>query len=134
MINYTARKISMEENKTTENPQNLPALAAQELTETADALENLAAHEEETADALMAGLEIKDEDAPKIKRTVHEFVTDYARKDADTTDTQFLVKKFSGYPKLWRDQAEMEQTATDIVETVYAYEKNRAELDAHIAA
>ena len=124
----------MEENTTTENPQDLPALAAQELTETADALENLAAHEEEAADALMAGLEIKDEDMPKIKRTVSEFVTDYAHKDADTTDTQFLVKKFSGYPKLWRDQAEMDQTATDIVETVYAYEKNRAELDAHIAA
>lgn len=124
----------MEENTTSENPQDLPALAAQKLTETADALENLAAHEEEAADALMAGLEIKDEDMPKIKRTVSEFVTDYAHKDADTTDTQFLVKKFSGYPKLWRDQVEMEQTATDIVETVYAYEKNRAELDAHIAA
>lgn len=109
-------------------------VVANELTATADALEHLAEHEEQAADALVVGLEIKEADYPKIKRTVHEFVSDYAHKDADTTDKQFLVKKFSGYPALFKGEADIEQTATDIVETVYAYEENRRELDAHIAS
>ena len=122
------------EEKNTETAQNLPAIIAEELNSTATALENLSEKEEQSADAIVSGLDIKEEDYPKIKQAVHEFVSDYAHKDADTTDKQFLVKKFSGYPALFKDTAEMEQTAADIVETVYAYEKNKQELDAHIAS
>ena len=53
--------------------------------------------------------DIKEEDYPKIKRTVHEFVSDYAHKDSETTDKQFLVKKFSGYSKLFKDAEEIEK-------------------------
>lgn len=124
----------MEENAILDtNQENLPAVMAQELEETADSLENLCKNEEKAADAVVQSLEIKEEDYPKIKNTVHEFVTDYAHKAENVTDKQFLVNKFSSYPAIWKDNAEMEQTATEIVETVYSYEQNKKELDEHIA-
>lgn len=64
---------------------------------------------------------------------MHDFVSNYAHKNAETTDEQFLIKQFNKYPGLWRDQKEISQIANDIVETVYTYEKNRRELDNHIA-
>ena len=123
----------MKKEISTDVEQTLPAMTATELTDTADALERLSEQEEQAADAIVAGMDIKESDYPKIQQTVHDFVSDYAHKTADTTDTQFLVKKFNNYPSLWRDQAEIEQTARDIVETVNTYVANRRELDAHIA-
>lgn len=123
----------MEEETNTEIEQDSLTVTATELTDTADALERLSEQEEQAADAIVAGMDIKESDYPKIQQTVHDFVSDYAHKTADTTDTQFLVKKFNNYPSLWRDQAEIEQTARDIVETVNTYVANRRELDAHIA-
>lgn len=124
----------MEENKNLENNECLPAVTSEELNETATALEKLCEKEEKAADTIVSQLDIKEEDYPKIKRTVHEFVSDYAHKDSETTDKQFLVKKFSGYSKLFKDAEEIEKTATDIVEAVYTYETNKQELDAHIAS
>lgn len=120
----------MNELVVSENRDNIFAL---NLSKTADSLENLAANEEKAADAVVASLDIKEADYPKIKQTVSEFVSDYKHKDKNTTDKQFLVKKFSGYPAIWKDSTEMEQTASDIVETVYAYERNHKELNDHIA-
>ena len=105
-----------------------------ELFNTADALERLADNDERTADEIVKQFDIKETDYPKIKNTVYEFVSDYVHKDKETTDKQFLVKKFNGYPQLWKDKAEIEQTADEIVGTVYTYEKNKQELDAHIAS
>ncbi|MCR5284148.1 MAG: hypothetical protein K6D95_00980, partial [Treponema sp.] len=124
----------MEENKNFEGNENLPVVVSEELNATATELENLCENEEKAADSIVAQLDINEEDYPKIKRTVHEFVSDYAHKDSETTDKQFLVKKFSGYPKLFNDAEEIEKTATDIVEAVYTYETNKQELDAHIAS
>lgn len=124
----------MEENKIFENNENLSVVTSKELNETATALETLCENEEKAADTIVSQLDIKEDDYPKIKRTVHEFVSDYAHKDAGTTDKQFLVKKFSGYPELFKDNEEIEKTATDIVEAVYTYETNKHELDAHIAS
>ncbi|MCI7437056.1 MAG: hypothetical protein MSH22_10760 [Spirochaetia bacterium] len=124
----------MNENEIVESGnENLPAIMTKELEVTADSLENLCENEEKAADAIVQTLEIKEEDYPKIKNTVHEFVTDYAHKAQDVTDKQFLVKKFSCYPAIWKDSAEMEQTAAEIVETVYSYEQNKKELDEHIS-
>lgn len=100
---------------------------------TADNLVNLANNEDETADLVMTEMEINNKNIPKIKKTVHSFVSDYARKSSDVTDKQFLIKKFEHYPTLWDNQNEIEQTATDIVDTVYTYEQNRRELNEHIA-
>ena len=100
---------------------------------TADNLVNLANNEDETADLVMSEMNINNKNIPKIKQTVHSFVSDYARKSSDVTDKQFLIKKFEHYPTLWDNQNEIEQTATDIVDTVYTYEQNRRELNKHIA-
>ena len=109
-------------------------VVAERLVDTAAALERLAEKEESAADAVVKQLDINEADYPKIKDTVHEFVADYFHKDKDITDKQFLVKKFNGYPQLWKDKTEIEQTADEIVETIYTYEKNKLELDAHIAS
>ena len=101
----------MEENKNLENNECLPAVTSEELNETATALEKLCEKEEKAADTIVSQLDIKEEDYPKIKRTVHEFVSDYAHKDSETTDKQFLVKKFSGYSKLFKDAEEIEKKA-----------------------
>ena len=98
----------------------------------ADALVRLNEREEECADAIMQGMEIKDEDVPKIRGIVHSFVQDYARKTSDVSDKEFLVKKFSNYPAIWKNEQEMEKAATDIVERVYEYERNHKELNEHI--
>lgn len=125
----------MDENANLYTEQdNLPAAMATELNKTAEALENLAENEEKAADAVVKTFEVKEEDYPKIKNTVHDFVTDYTHKAEDVTDKQFLVKKFSSYPALWKDTSEMENTAAEIVDTVYSYERNKKELDAHIAS
>lgn len=80
----------------------------------------------------MQEMEIKDENVPKIRDTVHPFVSDYARKTSDVSDKEFLIKKFSNYPTIWENGQEMEQAATDIVEMVYEYEGNHKELNEHI--
>lgn len=115
------------------NEEQIEALTSQDLISTADNLVNLANNEDETADLVMSEMNINNKNIPKIKRTVHSFVSDYARKSSDVTDKQFLIKKFEHYPTLWDNQNEIEQTATDIVDTVYTYEQNRRELNEHIA-
>lgn len=105
-----------------------------ELIETAEALEMLAQNEDAAAEMVRTGLDIKEEDYPKIRQTITEFVSDYKKKDDATTDKQWLVQSFNRYPKLWKDANDIEQTAEAIVSTVYAYEKNRQELEAHLAA
>ena len=125
----------MDENANLDTEQeNLPAAMAKELNKTAESLENLAENEEKAADAVVKALEVKEEDYPKIKNTVHDFVTDYAHKAEDVTDKQFLVKKFNSYSALWKDTAEMENIASEIVDTVYSFERNKKELDEHIAS
>lgn len=104
-----------------------------ELNSTAESLERHAVDQEQTADAIIASLSIKETDYPKIKQTVVEFVSGYAHKDSTITDEQFLIEKFVKYQALWADRKEMEQAATDIVKAVYSYETNRQELDQHIA-
>ena len=115
------------------NEEQIEALTSQDLISTADNLVNLANNEDETADLVMPEMNINNKNIPKIKQTVHSFVSDYARKSSDVTDKQFLIKKFEHYPTLWDNQNEIEQTATDIVDTVYTYEQNRRELNKHIA-
>ena len=115
------------------NEEQIEALTSQDLISTADNLVNLANNEDETADLVMSEMNINNKNIPKIKQTVHSFVSDYARKSSDVTDKQFLIKTFEHYPTLWDNQNEIEQTATDIVDTVYTYEQNRRELNEHIA-
>lgn len=115
------------------NEEQIEALTSQDLISTADNLVNLANNEDKTADLVMSEMNINNKNIPKIKQTVHSFVSDYARKSSDVTDKQFLIKKFEHYPTLWDNQNEIEQTATDIVDTVYTYEQNRRELNEHIA-
>lgn len=105
-----------------------------ELIETAEALKALAQNEDAAVEMVRVGLDIKEEDYPKIRQTITEFVSDYQKKDDATTDKQWLVQSFNRYPKLWKDENDIEQTAEAIVATVYAYEKNRQELEAHLAA
>lgn len=105
-----------------------------ELIETAEALKALAQNEDAAVEMVRVGLDIKEEDYPKIRQTITEFVSDYQKKDDATTDTQWLVQSFNRYPKLWKDANDIEQTAEAIVATVYAYEKNRQELEDHLAA
>ena len=105
-----------------------------ELIETAEALKALAQNEDAAVEMVRVGLDIKEEDYPKIRQTITEFVSDYQKKDNATTDKQWLVQSFNRYPKLWKDENDIEQTAEAIVATVYAYEKNRQELEAHLAA
>lgn len=127
----------MEEKKDLENNrnnENLSAVVSEELNETATELENLCENEEKAADSIVSQFDIKEENYPKIKQTVHDFVSDYTHKSLETTDKQFLVRKFSSYPKLFKDAEEIEKTATDIVDTVYSYEKNKQELDVHMAS
>ena len=103
------------------------------LIATAEALERLDNHDEKTADAVTAEMEIKEEDFPKIKNTFEDFVSGYAHKSDDTSDKDFLVEKFKKYPTIWSGDEEIEDTAVEIVETVYAFQRNKAELDAHIS-
>ena len=105
-----------------------------ELIETAEALKALAQNEDAAVEMVRVGLDIKEEDYPKIRQTITEFVSDYQKKDDATTDKQWLVRSFNRYPKLWKDANDIEQTAEAIVSTVYAYEKNRQELEDHLAA
>ena len=98
-----------------------------ELIETAEALKALAQNEDAAVEMVRVGLDIKEEDYPKIRQTITEFVSDYQKKDDATTDKQWLVRSFNRYPKLWKDANDIEQTAEAIVSTVYAYEKNRQE-------
>lgn len=121
----------MEEQK--DNEKQIDGLTSQDLIATADNLVHFAENEERAADIIMAEIDIKNENIPKIKQTVHSFVSDYASKPSDVTDKQFLIKKFEHYPALWENQKEIEQTAKDIVDTVYRYEQNRHELNEHIA-
>ena len=103
------------------------------LIATAEALERLSNYDEQTADAVMANMDFKEEDVPKIKNTFEDFVSGYAHKSDDTSDKDFLVAKFKQYPTIWSSDEEIEDAAVEIVETVYAFQKNKAELDAHIA-
>ena len=58
-------------NGITSNASNSSYLTPEYLISTADSLMNLAENEEQTADVLMTELDIKNENIPKIKETVH---------------------------------------------------------------
>lgn len=58
-------------NAITSNVSNSSYLTPECLISTSDSLMNLAENEEHTADVLMTELDIKNENIPKIKETVH---------------------------------------------------------------
>ena len=58
-------------NAITSNVSNSLYLTPECLISTSDSLMNLAENEEHTADVLMTELDIKNENIPKIKETVH---------------------------------------------------------------
>jgi hypothetical protein len=96
----------------------------------ASRIEDDAQNSEQNADELAKELAIPvdRENAEKTRNTVVSFVGSYKRKAPETSDLDWLEKEFAKYPAIWKNQSELKASATDIVETVYSYEKERNKL------
>ena len=73
------------------------------------------------------------ENEVKTRSVVKEFIQEYKRKSADESNAAWLNRQFARYPELWPDAVSREKDATEIVESVERYQRNKAELDEHLS-
>lgn len=91
-----------------------------------------AEHEEEAATHIASTLGLEEQNYPKARGVVNEFVTSYKNKKEDVADREWLVASFKKYPKLWKSDTEIEADAETIISAIALYEKSKNELDVHL--
>lgn len=70
----------------------------------------------------------------KTRNVVIEFIREYRQKHDEETNVQWLERQFAKYPKLWDNEEERKKDAEIIVSTIEEYDKNKTELDKHLAS
>ena len=77
---------------------------------------------------------MQEDNQEKTRNVVIEFIREYRRKHDSESNVQWLQRQFARYPDLWKSEEERNRDAEGIVATVEEYDRNKAELDAHLAA
>jgi hypothetical protein len=77
---------------------------------------------------------MQEENQEKTRNVVIEFIREYRQKHDSESNVQWLQRQFAKYPDLWKSEHERNRDAETIVSTVEEFHRNKAELDAHLAA
>lgn len=77
---------------------------------------------------------MQEDNQENTRNVVIEFIREYRRKHDSESNVQWLQRQFARYPDLWKSEEERNRDAESIVATVEEYDRNKAELDAHLAA
>ncbi len=91
--------------------------------EIAEEMESLIAEQ-----VLLNELFENEKDLEETLKIINEFINDYYQ-NKNKPLKEFLVKKFSQYPELWKDKKEMEQTVEEIIKGTEEYNKQREKVD-----
>jgi hypothetical protein len=94
-------------------------------------IENSVSQGEEQADLLTEKIEITSDDAQKTSDVISSFIRSYKNKSPELSNKLWLIREFSKYPEIWRNENELKQTAGDIVDQVELYENSKEELAEH---
>lgn len=89
-------------------------------------------YQEEIADRVARDVFDSEENALKTATVIRSFVTSYDAHKATMELSPWLMQEFRRYPELWRDEADLQQSAHDIITAVETRERNNAELQAHL--
>jgi hypothetical protein len=89
-------------------------------------------YQEEIADRVVRDVFKNEENAEKTGAVIWSFVESYEAHKATMEISSWLVQEFRRYPELWRDEAELQQSARDIISEVESRERNKAELQAYL--
>ena len=76
----------------------------------------------------------KNGNAKKAAELITVFITSYEQNKHTMPLDRWLVYQFKKYPEVWEGEAEIEQTAQDVINTVTTYNDNKASLYAHTDA
>ena len=76
----------------------------------------------------------KNGDAKKAAELITVFITSYEQNKHTMPLDRWLVYQFKKYPEVWEGEAEIEQTAQDVINSVTTYNDNKASLYAHTDA
>ena len=76
---------------------------------------------------------MQEDNHEKTRNVVIEFIREYRRKHDTESNVQWLQRQFARYPDLWKSEEERNRDAETVVSTVEKYDKDKAELDAHLA-
>lgn len=79
-------------------------------------------------------LPMQDDNQEKTRNVVIEFIREYRQKHDSESNVQWLQRQFAKYPDLWKSEEERNRDAETIVSTVEEYDRNKAELDAHLSS
>ncbi|MDR3170411.1 MAG: hypothetical protein LBU17_02155 [Treponema sp.] len=109
---------------------NKKELIVSNLNELAIRIETEAENPDRGADAFEEALDItpSNEDKEKTRNTVLSFVQSYKHKDKETPNVTWLENEFAKYPKIWKNNNEIKQTAEIIVERVERFEAEKQKL------
>ena len=89
-------------------------------------------HQKDISDRVVRDVFKNEENAKKTGEVIHSFVASYEAYKATMALSPWLIQEFHRYSELWRDEADLQQSARDIISAVEVREKNKAELNAHL--
>ncbi|OQW98739.1 MAG: hypothetical protein BWK73_51850 [Thiothrix lacustris] len=89
-------------------------------------------YQEQQADRLMQDVFSGEENAEKTGNLITRFVTSYEQHKHDMPLNQWLMQEFRQYPTIWADEAELANTAREIILTVESNNAAKASLHEHL--
>lgn len=90
--------------------------------------------EEQEAEETVREVFGSEENAQKTGGVIASFVASYEREKADKPINVWLTDEFRKYPGIWKDDADLTDTARDIIQTVETANEKKASLYAHLDA
>lgn len=89
-------------------------------------------YQEGIADRVVHDVFDSEENALNAATVIRSFITSYEAHKATLELSFWLTQEFRRYHELWRDEADLQQSALDIITAVKERERNKADLQAHL--
>lgn len=89
-------------------------------------------HQEEIAGRVVHDVFGSEENALNAALVIRSFISSYEVKKAEMDLSPWLVQEFRRYPELWHNEADLLQSAHNIIISVEARERNKVELQTHL--
>lgn len=89
-------------------------------------------YQERQADMLMQQTFGNEENMQKTSSVIASFVESYEKHKRDMPLQEWLVREFKKYPDIWKNEAELTSTATEIISTVTEAKEKKESLSAHM--
>lgn len=89
-------------------------------------------YQEAQADKLLVDAGITEDGLQKTASVISSFVASYEKHKHEMPLKEWLVQEFKKYPKIWTDEQDITNTATEVIETVKEAKEKKESLYAHM--